>query len=375
MSHLFRVFVVDDDPMLLDVMQSILSPECDVTIFASAEECQMALTLEMPDMFLLDVNLPGIDGYALCRWIKADDRLRRIPVTFVSSYDTIDARLAGYDAGGEDFIVKPFEPDEVLRKVGVAQQIVQNQRSLEEQIEASEYLSSLVMAGMDEAGILLQFMSKLIAWDRMQDIGSGLLELMKRYRLDGVVQTRTTQHTATYSAAGVDLPLEVSIINHVRELGRIFEFHNRSVHNFERVTLMIQNLPLDQPEYCGRLRDNLSTAAQNADARLKAIETSEANLRSQAGIQQALEGLSSTLLFLRTAETRDHAESVALISELNEKLIEAFLTLGLTERQEGYLQNLIGDFSGRMSALLDQGEETQRILVGLGDELASLRQS
>jgi len=375
MSHLFRVFVVDDDPMLLDVMQSILSPECDVTIFASAEECQMALTLEMPDMFLLDVNLPGIDGYALCRWIKADDRLRRIPVTFVSSYDTIDARLAGYDAGGEDFIVKPFEPDEVLRKVGVAQQIVQNQRSLEEQIEASEYLSSLVMAGMDEAGILLQFMSKLIAWDRMQDIGSGLLELMKRYRLDGVVQTRTTQHTATYSAAGVDLPLEVSTINHVRELGRIFEFHNRSVHNFERVTLMIQNLPLDQPEYCGRLRDNLSTAAQNADARLKAIETSEANLRSQAGIQQALEGLSSTLLFLRTAETRDHAESVALISELNEKLIEAFLTLGLTERQEGYLQNLIGDFSGRMSALLDQGEETQRILVGLGDELASLRQS
>ena len=374
MSHLFRVFVVDDDPMLLDVMQSILSPECEVTIFASAEECQMALTLEMPDMFLLDVNLPGIDGYALCRWIKADDRLRRIPVTFVSSYDTIDARLAGYDAGGEDFIVKPFEPDEVLRKVGVAQQIVQNQRSLEEQIEASEYLSSLVMAGMDEAGILLQFMSKLIAWDRMQDIGSGLLELMKRYRLDGVVQTRTTQHTATYSAAGVDLPLEVSIINHVRELGRIFEFHNRSVHNFERVTLMIQNLPLDQPEYCGRLRDNLSTAAQNADARLKAIETSEANLRSQAGIQQALEGLSSTLLFLRTAETRDHAESVALISELNEKLIEAFLTLGLTERQEGYLQNLIGDFSGRMSALLDQGEETQTILVGLGDELASLRE-
>jgi CheY-like chemotaxis protein len=364
MSHLFRVFVVDDDPMLLDVMQSILSPECEVTIFASAEECQMALTLEMP----------GIDGYALCRWIKADDRLRRIPVTFVSSYDTIDARLAGYDAGGEDFIVKPFEPDEVLRKVGVAQQIVHNQRSLEEQIEASEYLSSLVMAGMDEAGILLQFMSKLIAWDRMQEIGSGLLELMKRYRLDGVVQTRTAQQTATYSAAGVDLPLEVSIINHVRELGRIFEFHNRSVHNFERVTLMIQNLPLDQPEYCGRLRDNLSTAAQNADARLKAIETSEANLRSQAGIQQALEGLSSTLSFLRTAETRDHAESVALISELNEKLIEAFLTLGLTERQEAYLQNLIGDFSGRMSALLDQGEETQTILVGLGDELASLRE-
>ena len=60
----------------------------------------MQLESEKPDFFLLDVNLPGMDGYTLCRRIKDNPALRNIPVTFVSSNDTIEERVTGYDAGG-----------------------------------------------------------------------------------------------------------------------------------------------------------------------------------------------------------------------------------------------------------------------------------
>lgn len=366
MSSSFKVFAVDDDPVILDIMQAILDPDCDLQTFASAEDCLAQLTSQKPDLFFLDVNLPGINGYTLCRQIKDDPALRNTPVTFVSGYDTIEERIKGYDAGGEDFIVKPFEPEELLRKLKVAQNIVQNQRSLAVQVEEAELLSSLVMASMDETGILLQFMSKLIAMESAEEIASELLELMKRYRLDGVVQTRIGNNFQTLSAAGSNLPLEISIIEHVRNQGRIFEFRRRSVHNFERVTLMVNNLPIEDPDFCGRLRDHLSVAAQGVDSRLKALQADN-------GIIAALESIGDTIMELREAHKKNTSDSAKLIDDLQETLLNSFYRLGLTDIQERFLQDLVGDFMTQMAELLDRGAETQDALQRLNSKLGQLR--
>ena len=373
MSEPFKVFVVDDNAVVLEAMRAIIEPEYAVATFASAEACMARLAEEKPGMFLLDVNLPGMDGYSFCRRLKDDGLLARIPVTFVSGNDTIEARLAGYDAGGEDFIVKPCAPEEILRKVKVAQHILKNQKSLEEQAEAAEYLSSLALASMDEAGLVLQFMSKLIAWETEQEIAQGLLELMQRYKLDGVVQTRIGQRTLTLSASGANLPLETSIINHVRGLERIFEFRNRSVHNFERVTLMVNNMPLADPEFCGRLRDNLSVAAQGADSRLLAIETSEVKNRNQAGIMSAIESLRVSLSALRADHQRDRAASAKLMLALEEDLARSFVHLGLTTGQERILEDLVQGFTKNLIELLDRGEETHAALLKLSEQLGQLQ--
>ena len=373
MSSSFKVFAVDDDPVVIDIIRAILEPDCQIETFFSAEDCLARLATDKPDLFLLDVLLPGMDGYALCRLIKDDPALRHAPVTFVSGHDTIEERIHGYDAGGEDFIVKPFEPEELLRKVKVAQNITLSQRSLAVQAEEAEYLSSLVMASMDETGILLQFMSKLIAMDSAQEVAEGLLELMQRFRLDGVVQTRVNNETQTLSAAGRNLPLEASVIEHVRDQGRIFEFRCRSVHNFERITLMVNNLPLDDPDYCGRLRDHLSVAAQGVDSRLKALQAEESSRRAQEGILAALENVGNTIMELHEAHQVNSAASSSLIVDLQETLLNSFYKLGLTDNQEKFLQNMVGDFMGRMVELLERGSTTQDALERLNSKLSQLR--
>lgn len=373
MSQSFKVFAVDDDPLVLDIMNAILESDCELQTFASAEDCLARLESEKPDLFFLDVNLPGMDGYTLCRQIKNNAVLHKTPVTFVSGHDTIEERIKGYDAGGEDFIVKPFEPEELLRKLKVAQHMVLNQRTLAEQIAEAELLSSLVMASMDETGILLQFMSKLIAMESAEEIAAGLLELMQRYRLDGVVQTRLGHDRLTLSAAGSNLPLEISVIDHVSKQGRIFEFRRRSVHNFERITLMVNNLPLEDPDFCGRLRDHLSVAAQGVDSRLKALHAEESSRRAQAGILAALDSVGQTMMELRNAHQLNTAASSSLIGELQETLLNSFYRLGLTDNQEKFLQNMIGDFMTQMAELLNRGLATQDTLQRLNSRLAELR--
>jgi len=372
MSGSFKVFVVDDDPFVLDIIRGILEPDCTVESFESVEACAPRLETVKPDMFLLDVRMPGIDGYVFCRQIKDDAGLRHIPVTFVSGQDTIDARLKGYDAGGEDFIVKPFEAEEVLRKVQIAKQIAKEQRSLKSQLEDSELLSSLVMANMDEYAILVRFMRELISWETEQEIANGILEMLQRYKLDGVVQTRISGRTLTLSAQGTNLPLEASVLNHLKGMERIFEFRNRSVHNFERLTLMINNMPVSDPDYCGRLRDHLCIAAESAEARLKALETEEANQRSQEGIKAALERVRAMTASLHQAHLRDRATSSELFVRMEQSLANSFVHLGMSEDQERHLGDMINGFMKELMELLDRGEETHQALQDLGARLGQL---
>jgi DNA-binding response OmpR family regulator len=373
MSDPFRVFVVDDDPIILEVIRNIVEPDHAVETFASAEACMARLQVDKPDMFLLDVGLPGMDGYAFCRWIKDDDGLCQIPVTFVSGHDTIEARIDGYDAGGEDFVVKPFEPEELLRKIRIAQHIAQSKQTLREQAEASEYLATLALASMDEAGIVLQFMSKLIGWNSEREVAEGLLELMQRYRLDGVVQARTAQRSLTLSKSGADLPLETAVINHVRSMDRIFEFRTRSVHNFERVTLMVSNMPLNDPDFCGRIRDNLSVAAQGADSRLQAIETEGANRKNQEGILAVLQSMRESIGAMRQAHRQDRAASNALMLTLEQDLANSFIHLGMSDTQERQMEGLIDNFMKSLVELLDRGEEAQKTLQQLSEKLGQLQ--
>jgi CheY-like chemotaxis protein len=316
--------------------------------------------------------MPGVDGYTFCRQIKDDASLCRIPVTFISSHDTIDARLRGYDAGGEDFIVKPFQPEEVLRKVKVAQQIAHSKRSLQGQLDDAEMLSSLVMASMDEYAILVQFMRKLIAMETDSEVAAGMLDLLQRYKLAGVVQTRISGHTLTLSAQGTDLPLETSVLDHVRTMGRIFEFRSRSVHNFDRLTMMISNMPLHDPEFCGRLRDHLCIAAECAESRLKAIETEETNRRNQAGIREAIERITSSTANARNAYLRDRAACAELVMLLEQNFSKVFAHVEMSNKDELTLTELVNTFSEELLALLDGGEETHQAMEDLGRRLGQL---
>ncbi|HZX31302.1 MAG TPA: response regulator, partial [Rhodocyclaceae bacterium] len=92
MNNAFTIFAVDDDPMIQDILRAILEPKYQVQTFDSAEACRAGMDSVRPDCLLLDIGLPGMDGYRFCHLLKDDDATRDIPVTFISSHDTIESR-------------------------------------------------------------------------------------------------------------------------------------------------------------------------------------------------------------------------------------------------------------------------------------------
>ena len=113
-----RALVVDDDPGLLGLLTRLLElEELDVTAVMSGEAALAAAREERPDLAILDVNLPGLSGYEVCRALR-ELYGPTLPIVFVSGARTEPYdRVAGLLLGADDYLVKPFAPDELLARV------------------------------------------------------------------------------------------------------------------------------------------------------------------------------------------------------------------------------------------------------------------
>jgi len=113
-----KILVVDDDPDIRDVLQLTLSEENYEVI--EAEDGEVALKIintKTPDLVLLDYKIPKIDGREVCRRVKKDLLLRHLPIIMVTGKGDISDRVDGIDAGADDYVVKPFEPKELLARI------------------------------------------------------------------------------------------------------------------------------------------------------------------------------------------------------------------------------------------------------------------
>ncbi|MBM3226823.1 MAG: hybrid sensor histidine kinase/response regulator [Candidatus Tectomicrobia bacterium] len=114
-----RILIVDDTPTNVVLLEEILGEEYQLTVATSGEEaCRIAPCFQ-PALILLDVMMPGIDGYETCRRLRATPGLRGIKILMVSAKTMLTERLEGYAAGADDYIIKPFDTAELLAKIRV----------------------------------------------------------------------------------------------------------------------------------------------------------------------------------------------------------------------------------------------------------------
>ncbi|OGR11545.1 MAG: diguanylate cyclase response regulator [Desulfobacterales bacterium RIFOXYA12_FULL_46_15] len=110
------ILVVDDTPGNIDMMLNILK-EYDVIPATSGEEALFLLENETVDMILLDIMMPSMDGFEVCSRLKANEATREIPVIFITAKNDLDSIEKAYDAGGVDYVTKPFRPRELMARV------------------------------------------------------------------------------------------------------------------------------------------------------------------------------------------------------------------------------------------------------------------
>ena len=112
------ILCVDDEPANLALLQAVLMPQgYEALIANNGAEALRIIGEQQVDLILLDIMLPDVDGFAICRKIKNDEKFRHIPVIMITGLSSAQHRIKGIEAGAEDFISKPFDHEEVLARI------------------------------------------------------------------------------------------------------------------------------------------------------------------------------------------------------------------------------------------------------------------
>lgn len=116
-----RLLLVDNSPADLRLLVQLLqSQDFKISVALNGREaCERALADPAPALILMDVSLPTMDGFTACRLLKKEYKTAAIPVIFVTASDALEERLKGFEAGGVDYVLKPYDPEEVLARVRV----------------------------------------------------------------------------------------------------------------------------------------------------------------------------------------------------------------------------------------------------------------
>jgi PAS domain S-box-containing protein len=153
-----RVLIVDDEPHNLCTLEALLAPDGYELHLAEHSEDGWRQACELrPDVILLDVMLPGLDGFEFCRRIRASDTLREVAVILVTALDDQRARLRGLESGADDFLTKPVDKQELRARLRTVASL-NRYRQIAQQRERFERLFQMVPAGillLDPAGLVV----------------------------------------------------------------------------------------------------------------------------------------------------------------------------------------------------------------------------
>jgi CheY-like chemotaxis protein len=378
-----HILIVDDDPMVAGMLGVSLASDGFEISEANSGEAALDLleklaaadTATVPDIMFLDIEMGmGIDGYETCRRLRDSAALRNLPVIFLSGHDQLDDRLHAYDAGGSDFMAKPFVPVEVLRKARLAIAHKRRQETLEAENRASSQHVQSAIAGLDDSGITLKFCRGALGCRTPRAMAALLIQSMGLFGIGCHVQLRTPHETLTLTPEGPATPLEESVIEMSRSMGRIFSFKNRLIVNYDSVSLLVTNMPTADEGLCGRIRDEATMIAEAAEMALGNINlrtdavrrAEELRLLSDAS-RQAVEALRARYRTLQLA-TRLEFET------MTDSIEGMYVHLALSSHQEYSISDTVRGAVDRVLTLFEGGSELDRNFAGIVADLNNASQ-
>lgn len=350
------ILIVEDDPHMLELLS--LHVESAGYPVLKAENGRAALgVLENNNLdlgaIISDVEMPELDGYALCEQVREREGLLEVPFVFVSAKRTLEEMLKGFEVGGDDYITKPVEGEEVVLKV---RHIIDNRirhLDLGKQLTESRNAAMQAISYTGNLGQVLQFMQSTAEVKEFDVLADKLFAVTEALGLSVVVQFLTPRGIMNYRQSGEVTPLEVNVIELARSKGRIFDFEARTIFNYKDFSLLVLNMPISDQERYGLMKDVLGNLCDAVDSRIRL-------LASNVVVRQKDEVISTVTQALQSIDRsyRDIQEAnLAAIDETIHRMEEAMYGFGLSESQEDTVRGIILYVKTKTAEIFEDGKE------------------
>ncbi len=189
----FLILIVDDNPLNIQVLgEHIKNPEIEIAIAVNGHKAISIANNKIPDLILLDIMMPEIDGFEVCRLLKASDVTKDIPIIFLTAKVATEDIVYGFELGAVDYITKPFNPSELKSRVSThlqlqkyKKQILKDKKNLEKlNIEKNEFLG-IAAHDLKNPIFSIQLLAKVIRdekleYDEIQEFSNDIITSTNR---------------------------------------------------------------------------------------------------------------------------------------------------------------------------------------------------
>ena len=297
----------------------------------------------LPDIILLDVEMPHMNGYEVCEQLKHNDSTKDIPIIFLSSLNNLRARMLGYEAGAVDFIIKPFIAGELIAKIDSLVEIMNKSTGFSEDAKRANEVAFSAMRNSSELSLIVKFIEQSYSINSLEILAQNFFNLSNHFELNCSLMFISEQKRSFYGCNNsICSALETEVISTIYDKGgRFIDFGCRTQINYPRVSLLIKNMPLQDREAYGRYKDFFPPVLSAIDAKLQNLDT-EINTKTQTKqLNTAFKSVTSTLLgFGNNLEINQEA-IISLLRNMLSDLENNLLVMGLEEDQEKSIVSLI----------------------------------
>ncbi len=350
------ILVVDDDKfsrsMIVRALQDSYQPR-------TAEDGETGLALAMekcPDVILLDVEMPGLNGYEVCDRLRSAETTRNTPIVFLSSHGDLRERMQGYEVGADDYIVKPFEAENLKAKISVLLKYREQKREMEAQYQEAQKTAFIAMTGSSELGQALLFIEKSYAYRDYDELAQGFFTVTDWLGLNCMLHMIPSRNEAWFSSAGSIKPLEQELMNLIPADKRFFDFGQRTMVSFPNVRLLVKNMPLDDMERYGRIKDLLPIVLSSVNAKISSLDA-ELALHSQSQqLSSSMNNIRGQFLTLSKSLTENQQNSNTIMRSMLHDLNHELPKMGLEEDQEEFILNRIEKATVAAMQVTDTGQ-------------------
>ncbi|QYZ64597.1 MAG: histidine kinase [Gammaproteobacteria bacterium (ex Lamellibrachia satsuma)] len=365
------ILAIDDDKISRKIIGRSLEAAGMVPRFAeTGEEGLAEAQRHIPDIVLLDVEMPGLNGYEVCDRLRHTEATKDVPVVFLSSHSSLRERMLGYEMGGDDYLVKPFEPENLIARIRVLIKYREEQQVLQAQYEQAQKTAFIAMTGTSELGMAVQFVEKSYAHKTYEELADELFGVMHHLQLQSCLMIMDENTPLWFSSEGSISPLEKELIEMADKDMRFFDFGANTIINYPTLSLLVKNMPLDDPERYGQIKDLMPVMLSAANAKNSTISVEMALLGQSRDLLSAFGQIRAKLYYLARGMLDKQEESGGLLREMAEHINYDLLSMGLEEDQEDYLLARIDTAIDDAMERIDSGET---IYYTLSNVLASIK--
>lgn len=214
------VMLVDDTPANLEVLREMLQQQgYRILLFPSGKTALRALERNLPDLILLDILMPEMDGFEVCHRIKADQRFRDIPVIFISALDDTANKIRAFNEGGVDYITKPFQEQETLARVDIHIRLKRMQQELKDHtVRLEELVKEKVQEISSSQMATIHAMSKLAEY-RDDHTGQHIERTRELCRMLAVELRRNPDYSSMIDDTFIDNIYHASPLHDIGKVG------------------------------------------------------------------------------------------------------------------------------------------------------------